>query len=148
MAANYAGWLHQRYDKGAAGRYRLEGFAAELPRVFEGGAVAAAGGRGMEPSGGAPGAAWRADRLISPVAIIYPLNGDRYVLGGRAETLEVVLKAVSRAPLKTVTWFLDGEEAAATGPPYETTLKLGRGHHRLTVSTPDGLGDSVEVQVQ
>jgi len=39
-------------------------------------------------------------------------------------------------------------EAATLGPPYETTLDLGRGHHRLLVVGPDGLGAAVEVQIQ
>jgi penicillin-binding protein 1C len=158
MSANYAGWLRQRFEKGAAGRYRLEGFDAELPRVFGGRvedppnspAAAPTGPRrvslGLSPA--QLGAGPSRDEVVSPLAIVYPLHGDRYLLGPRAESLEVILKAVSQAPLKSVTWFVDGEEAVTTGPPYETALKLGRGRHRLTVASPEGLGDSVEVQIQ
>jgi len=140
------------------GRYRLAGLDPDLPKLFRnpvspGEAVpvtplpphgkvtlglnlAEANSRLPAP-GGEP-----------PLTIAYPLNGDRYMLGPQAETLPISLKVISRAPFKSVTCFVDGREAAALGPPYETTLELGRGRHRLTVVGPDGLGDSVEVSLQ
>ena len=66
----------------------------------------------------------------------------------RAEVIRVISKALCRDPLKAVTWFVDGREVAATGPPYELPLDLSRGRHRLTVVGPGGQGDAVEVTVQ
>ena len=57
----------------------------------------------------------------------------------------MISKALCRDPLKAVTWFVDGREVAATGPPYELPLDLSRGRHRLTVVGPGGQGDAVEV---
>jgi penicillin-binding protein 1C len=158
MPTNFAGWLHQRFEKKAVGRYRLAGFDPELPRVFQDQAASPPNTRSSIPfapkrvslgrSPAEPTPAVPPTEAVSPLAIIYPLNGDCYLLDPRAESLEVVLKAVSRAPVPSVTWFLNGREALTTGPPYETSLRLGRGRHLLTVVGPDGLGDSVEVHIQ
>ena len=43
---------------------------------------------------------------------------------------------------------MDGREQGPTGPPYELTLNLDRGRHRLMVVGPDGRGDAVEVSVE
>lgn len=158
MPTTFAGWLHQRYSQGGVGRYRLAGFDPDLPRVFQNpdsaedavpvvplpphGKVTL----GLNPAGGnfrSPAAAGE-----PPLTIAYPLNGDRYLLAPQAETLPINLKVISRTPLKSVTCFVDGREVATIGPPYETTLKLGRGRHRLTVVGPDSLGDAVEVVLQ
>jgi penicillin-binding protein 1C len=158
MPTNFAGWLRQRFEKKAMGRYRLADFDAELPQVFQDqganpksspAAIPYAPAKvslGRSPAelspAPPPGAA------VSPLTITYPLNGDRYLLAPRSESLEVAVKAVSQAPVPAVTWFLNGREALTTGPPYETTLRLGRGRHRLTVTGPDALGDSIEVHIQ
>jgi membrane carboxypeptidase/penicillin-binding protein PbpC len=62
--------------------------------------------------------------------------------------VRLTLKAVAVVPLAAVTWLVDGREVGTAGPPYEITLSLGRGRHRLAVVGPDGRGDSVDVQVQ
>lgn len=82
------------------------------------------------------------------LTIAYPLDGDRFILEPQMESKAISLKAIARAPLRSVTWFLDGREAATLGPPYEATLELSRGRHRLKVVGPDGLGEVVEVQLQ
>ena len=82
------------------------------------------------------------------LTIAYPLDGDRFMLEPQMESKAIPLKAMARAPLRSVTWFVDGREAATLGPPYETTLELSRGRHRLMVVGPDGLGEVVEVQLQ
>ena len=82
------------------------------------------------------------------VSISYPLGGDRFLLLGGAESLRLTLKADCRAPFPAVTWFVDGQEQTATGPPYELPLDLPRGRHRLMVVGPDGRGDTVEVSVE
>jgi penicillin-binding protein 1C len=82
------------------------------------------------------------------VTITAPLDGDRFLLPPGRETVALSLKAACRAPFHRVTWFVNGREYAATGPPYEVSLNLGRGRHRLTVVGPDGLGDNLEMSVE
>ncbi len=153
MPTNFAGWLHQRFEKGEAGRFRLADFDQDLGKTFRG-PVAAAPEVGARS--GRPGPLSDL-RLQSPapdrglalrVSISYPLAGDRYQLPPRAEAIRLTGKALCRDPLKTITWFVDGREVAATGPPYELPLELSRGRHRLTVVGPGGQGDAVEVVVQ
>jgi penicillin-binding protein 1C len=82
------------------------------------------------------------------VSITAPLPGDRFLVPPGQDAVTLSLKAACRAPFPQVTWFIDGREYAATGPPYELSLPLGRGRHRLTVIGPDGLGDNLEVSVE
>ena len=160
MPANYAGWLHQRYEKGGEGRFRLADFDQDLGKTFQGpvpadpkagahrrrGGALVLGRPPTPPMGGYPHA--RDGGLGLRVSISYPLPGDRFLLAPRAEVIRVISKVLCRDPLKAVTWFVDGREVAATGPPYELPLTLSRGHHRLTVVGPGGQGDAVEVMVQ
>jgi penicillin-binding protein 1C len=160
MPANYAGWLHQRFEHGGEGRFRLAGFDPDLKQTFQGPVAAdfknAAPPRRRgdpvvldRPTPVAPGdhPATR-DGLARGVSISYPLAGDRFLLAPGAETIRVISKALCRDALQAVTWFVDGREVAATGPPYELPLDLSRGRHRLTVVGPGGQGDAVEVAVQ
>ena len=161
MPANYAGWLHQRFQKGGEGRFRLADFDQDLRKTFQapvaadsrsaaqprhGGDALVLGLQSPPPAGGSPPA--RDGGLALRVSISYPLPGDRFLLTSRAEVIRVISKALCRDPLKAVTWFVDGREVAATGPPYELPLDLSRGRHRLTVVGPGGQGDAVEVVVQ
>ena len=161
MPANYAGWLHQRFEKGGEGRFRLADFDQDLGKTFQRPVVAdpragspprrgralvlgrpdgAPGGRVTPPPGTA---AWR---LGSASATRCP--GTGFCCRLASEVIRVTSKALCRDPLKAVTWFVDGREIAATGPPYELPLDLSRGRHRLTVVGPGGQGDAVEVVVQ
>jgi penicillin-binding protein 1C len=161
MPTDFAGWLHQRYEAGREGRFRLAHFDPNLQKTFRApvaasvlpvapqrrpGAVLIAGP--PAPFNGAAPAYTRPDGLALRVSLIYPLNGDRYLLPPGAESVRVTAKALCREPFHHLSWFVDGREAAATGPPYELPLKLPRGRHRLTVVGPGHLGDSVEVSVQ
>ncbi len=150
MPAPYAGWLHQRFEKGGEGRFRLADFDQDLRKTFQGSGTARGAPARREKAGltlgeptpsPGPGLALR-------VSISYPLDGDRYLLGPYNETIRLTSKARCRDPLQSVTWFVDGKEIAATGPPYELPLDLPRGRHRLTVVGPGGQGDAVEVVVQ
>ncbi|MDD2904592.1 MAG: transglycosylase domain-containing protein, partial [Syntrophales bacterium] len=149
----YAGWLEERHEHGAAGRYRLAGFDANLDRAFRLGLAAglpfrtnshppAAGSGG----GGYPGSG--ALREGGRVSILYPLPGDRFLVAPQREEVEITLKARCRAAVPQVSWFVDGREVGAVGPPYQLQVPLPRGRHRLTALGPDGLGDTVEVSVQ
>ena len=161
MPANYAGWLHQRFENGGEGRFRLAGFDPNLGQTFQ--APVTADFKGAAPPRrrgdplvlGRPTPSHLGDHhtsrdggLVLGVSISYPLAGDRFLLAPGAELIRVISKALCRDPLQAVTWFVDGREVAATGPPYELPLDLSRGRHRLTVVGPGGQGDAVEVVVQ
>jgi hypothetical protein len=93
------------------------------------------------------------DYLPSPghaplISITYPFSGDRFLLLKGNETLRLILKADCRLPFPAITWFVNGQEQAATGPPYELALELARGRYRLAAVGPDGRGDAVEVSVE
>jgi penicillin-binding protein 1C len=161
MPVNYAGWLHGRFEKGGEGRFRLADFDQDLQKTFQApeaadlrtGVHSHARGRALvsgsfEPSLAESYPAARDDGLALRVSISYPLPGDRFLLAGEAEVIRVISKAQCRASLKALTWFVDGREIAATGPPYELPVELSRGRHRITVVGPGGQGDSVEVAVQ
>ncbi len=92
--------------QGGVGRYRLADFDADLPKVFqeEGNVAVSPSPRGKVTLGRpqehpAPTAA------EPPLTISYPLDGDRFLLEPQAESLSLSLKAVSRTPLRSVTWF-------------------------------------------
>jgi penicillin-binding protein 1C len=160
MPTPFAGWLKKRHGKGGEGRFRLAGFSLDLDRVFPTGedvrrpSPLIAGHSGKVSLGRAPvgGKRWQ-HRPPTPgqapaVSITYPLSGDHFLLPPGAESLRLTLKADCRVPFPRVTWFVNGREEAATGPPYEIILNLARGCHRLTAVGPDGLGDAVEVMVE
>jgi len=154
----YAGWLQERHEKGAEGRYRLAGFDPDLNRVFNPGGAAPAPPLEARPTltgrmavQGAP--AWVQPASPDPqegvrVSIVYPLAGDRFLLTPQKEGVEVTLKALCRAREEKVSWFVDGREVGSVGPPYQLMVPLPRGRHSLTALGPDGLGDTVEVTVQ
>jgi hypothetical protein len=160
MPTSFAGWLHQRYEKGGEGRFRLADFNQDLRTTFQGPRAPAPqpGALALGPKtaiGGLPTASLstgpasvRADGLALRVSLSYPLNGDRYLLPPQAEVVRLTSKALCREPLRKINWFVDGREVAATGPPYELPLELPRGRHRITVVGPGNQGDSVEVSVQ
>jgi penicillin-binding protein 1C len=161
MPTDFAGWLHQRFKKGGEGRFRLADFDQDLRNTFQGPVAAGPNPPGRHQrskavviaglhtafSGNVPNPG-RADGLTFQVSINSPLNGDRYLLPPCSEVVRVTSKALCREPFKKINWFVDGREVAATGPPYELPLELGRGRHRITVVGPGSQGDSVEVFVQ
>jgi penicillin-binding protein 1C len=161
LTTPYAGWLHQRYAEGGQGRFRLSGFDENLAQLFQDTGENAAGAPAPQPkSGRTPqGLASPSRTSRSPVgfpgpergplvAIQYPLNGDCFLLQPPADELRLTVKAVCHVPFQRVTWILDGQEVAATGPPYEVSLELARGRHRLMAVGPDGIGDTISVVIQ
>jgi penicillin-binding protein 1C len=161
MPTNFAGWLHQRYEKGGEGRFRLAEFDQDLRNTFQDPVPAApdpprqshrshaavVAGLPSAFNGTVP-ASSRTEGLALRVSISSPLNGDRFLLPPRSEVVRVTSKALCREPFKKINWFVDGREVAATGPPYALPLELSRGRHRITVVGPGSQGDSVEVFVQ
>ena len=148
----FAGWLHDRFEQGGTGRFRLADFDPDLPKVFQGQAASGSGVPVSPPPKGKVIIGSRKPRAVPAgephLSIAYPLDGDRFMLEPQMESKAIPLKAIARTPLRSVTWFVDGREAVTLGPPYETTLELSRGRHRLMVVGPDGLGEVVEVQLQ
>jgi len=83
-----------------------------------------------------------------PIAIAYPLPGDRFVLG-RGEVPKLIrLEAIASRPLPYVDWFIDGLHFARARPPYHAYWNLERGKHNLTVVSPDRQGESIEIVVE
>jgi penicillin-binding protein 1C len=161
LSTPYAGWLRQRYVRGGEGRFRLAGFDENLEGLFPDAEEKLAAAPPPQAPGGrvtlGPAASGRlglaqtrfpAPGPGAPVTIQYPLNGDHFLLQPPAEELHLTVKAACHVPFPRVTWILDGKEVGVTGPPYEVTLELGRGRHRLMVVSPDGIGDAVTVGVQ
>lgn len=161
LTTPFAGWLRQRYARGIEGRFRLAGFNENLARLFPGDQKSASTAAAPSPRPGrwhlglaAPSPTRPAPAPVSTpgpellVTIQYPLHGDRFLLQPPAKELRLTAKAVCQVPLPKVTWILDSQEVAATGPPYEITLQLGRGRHRLMAIGPNGLADTVTVVVQ
>ncbi len=160
MPTHFAGWLKKRHGQRGEGRYRLAGFPLDLDKVFprgqESGQTPAAliGHQGRISLGLAAVGAKQVGPSLPPqdqapmVSIAYPFSGDRFLVLPGAEALRLTLKADCRLPFPAITWFVNGQEEAATGPPYELTLDLPRGRHRLMAVGPDGMGDAVEVMVE
>ncbi|MCL4502824.1 MAG: penicillin-binding protein 1C [Deltaproteobacteria bacterium] len=152
LPASFAGWLHDRFEEGGTGRFRLADFDPDLPKVFQDKAPSGSSLNVSPPSRGKVIIGSRKPVAVPAgephLTIAYPLDGDRFMLEPQMESKAIPLKAIARTPLRSVTWLVDGVEAATLGPPYETTLELSRGRHRLMAVGPDGLGDVVEVQLQ
>lgn len=160
LSTPYAGWLRQRFVEGGEGRYRLAGFDRDLGRLFPGEnqlapAVPVALGPGdkatlgLSPAGGgSPPVPSLSPGKESIVTIVYPLEGDRFLVEPQADTVRLTVKASCRVPFQKVVWFLDRQEVAATGPPYEVSLEVGRGLHRLMAVGADGIGDVITLAVQ
>jgi penicillin-binding protein 1C len=161
MPTRFAGWLHDRFEHQGTGRFRLAGFDPDLARTFQEPDHPQAKTPAQNPGGGKVSLGQNptiylhntllpalAAHQVPQVTIDSPLNGDRFLVPPGQEKVILALRAACRSPFPQVTWFVDGREYAATGPPYELSLPLGRGRHRLTVIGPDGLGDNLEVAVE
>jgi penicillin-binding protein 1C len=160
LATPFAAWLNQRFAQAGAGRYRLAGFSTDLQETFHGSSSATYRvATTLRPDDkitlGAEATPltrpFIAQRFLSGeplVTVIYPLNGDRFLLEPQGHGLKLTLKAICQEPVPEVAWFVDGWQAGVTGPPYELMVDLSRGRHRLTVVGPGRVGDEVEVVVQ
>lgn len=160
MPTPFAGWLQKRHHKGGEGRFRLADFSVDLERVFPHRALVSPTQTSTQTykgrvTLGLPAADRDRVKLRAPapeqaptVTIAYPLSGDRFLLPPGADSLRLTAKASCQRPFPSITWFINGREQADTGPPYEVTLNLTRGRHRLMAVGPDGLGEVVEVGVE
>ncbi len=158
LPAPYAGWVHDRSGRGSAGRFGVEGeVPSPDPAAGSGLRAAVVGGR-KAPARTASGA-WILEEeppFLPPppgreagVRILYPLEGDRFLLGGRGRGDTVIrLSADCQRVVPTLTWFVDGREVATVGPPYRTEWTLTRGEHSVSAVAPDHTGDRVTIFVE
>lgn len=144
LPTSFAGWLHGKYQKGDSGRYRLDGFSQSLERTFN-------------PSGNklrvfnsrtVPEYSSRTPGYRKGVRIVNPIDGDTYVSILEQRKKQIIMKARTEIPLEKVTWYVDGEEYATVGPPYEVAWTLSKGNHTLTVTGPDHFGDTVNIFIE
>ncbi|MFP5211807.1 MAG: hypothetical protein ACLGPL_00365, partial [Acidobacteriota bacterium] len=156
LPASYAGWLHDRFMKGAEGRFRLEGFDSNLEKTFS---VKKADGANEEPvqatllTGPVTIAGDSAPRHLPvpgarghSLSIVSPLDGDRYILDRPGSA--ITLRAAPEKPIGEVVWFVDGVEFASTPPPYSVKWPLARGRHTILAVGPDNTGGSVGIVVE
>ena len=139
LPAEYAGWVHSRHLSGNAGLYRLRGYDRNLDRAF--GPPGPSQGRkesSIKPKNISPGR--------QRITITQPLEGDRFVSGGRE--VNIALKAVLSRPAPEVTWFIDGIQQAVTGPPFHLSWPAPRGPHRITALASGGQAASVSIVVE
>jgi penicillin-binding protein 1C len=167
LPARYAGWLHERYERGTEGRYRLMGFDHDLDKAFRTqsgedkisreapeGRVAGAKLQvlnhqvtlGQPADDGGPRPGTPASRCHA--SIIYPLDRDHFLLDPTTSAQTITLKALSDEPLQQLTWFVDGVEYARSAPPYEAEWELVPGRHHLTVTGDGCVGDGIAVEVE
>ena len=147
LPARYAGWLENRHAEGRESRYRLAGVTPDLDRLFvpppEVRPVPYEGpvriGAPEDVPAGAP---------ESELRILYPLDGDRYILSPGEESIPLRLEAAAEIAVERVEWFVDGEEVGAAGPPYTLLWEAGRGRHRVMAVDGNGFGRSIEVTVE
>lgn len=155
LPPSFAAWLRQRHRLKGEGRFRLAGFSPDLDKVFGQSAffppgtppVSSRGGQGVSGAVATPSTPPLPGQ-VAPIRIFSPLAGDRFVLPPGVESLSLTLKAECRLPYPLLSWFVNGREEGRSGPPYELTLSFPRGRHRISAHGPEGLGDSVEIEVE
>lgn len=147
LPAPFAPWLATQRGRGLGARFRLDG--GQLPSPLTGVSLTA------PPTGPVSISAFSPP--VSPwpegaprVEITSPLRVDRYVLDPTRPASEQLLRfhvEVSR-PVERITWYVDGVELAAPGPPYGVEWPLQRGIHRIVAACPDGTADAVTLTVE
>ncbi|MBI5745424.1 MAG: penicillin-binding protein 1C [Nitrospirae bacterium] len=145
----YASWIYDKQRRGLAGNYRLKGDPDELGELLH-----------DEPADVSPpsnhysigsrdmGIKERRHNLDNAIRIRYPLPDDRFILEKGNPDQLIKLEAVSDKPVRYVDWFIDGKPYKRTGAPYHVYWKPERGRHRITVSTPEDIGDSIQIKVE
>lgn len=165
LPTTYAGWLHDRNERGAIGSYRLDGFSNDLASVFDAlpdtfdpfadrpsirihkqgtsGDV-----RSAKQQGNTGSLAKKSGNMqTARVRITYPHPDDRFVLAEMADNA-IKLQSMVSAPIPYIDWFIDGVHESRTPPPYQMKWTLQRGRHRIMAVGPDRKGDAVEIVVE
>jgi penicillin-binding protein 1C len=177
LGTPYAGWVYDRKEKGLSSPYSLAASHEGGPSQFSD-PWAAVGGeeathvvnvRGTmspppDPQAVLPPSPIPSGRVSiggeavtggligqdpdEGVKILYPLDGDHFVLEAGKKPQVVSLEARVGSPADAIAWFVDGVEYARTGPPYRTHWPLARGGHRISALGADGWGDEVQIHVE
>lgn len=147
LPAPFAPWLATQRGRGLGARFRLDD--PQAPSPLTGVALTS------PPTG--PVSIEAFSLPVSPwpegaprIEITSPLRVDRYVLDPTRPSSEQRLRfhvEVSR-PVERITWYVDGVELAAAGPPYGAEWPLQRGVHRIVAVCPDGTADAVTLTVE
>ncbi len=178
LATPYAGWLFDRNQSGAAGRFRIDGFGDDLAKVFHdpwqkltaeattplvrqknppatvaaspltAGAASSGGHFQVGRDAGAAGPSQAQGNGANSVRIVYPLDQDRFVVNRAASNQLIKLRAVSDRPVPYIDWYVNGVLYERTGPPYQTYWPLVPGRYRITAADPASSGDAVSVRVE
>ena len=82
------------------------------------------------------------------IRIVYPLDGDRFVMNRQERNQIIKLQAIVARSVPYVDWFLNGKFLKRTGPPYQAYWPLEEGRHHITAVLPTNVGDSVRVSVE
>jgi len=166
LPTTYAGWLHDRNERGAIGSYRLEGFSSDLASVFNA-TPDTSDPFADRPSirvrrRGTTGDVRNAKQLgnlrflakplsnniqTALVRITYPHPDDRFILAEMADNT-IKLQSMVSAPIPYIDWFIDGVHESRTAPPYQIKWTLQKGRHRIMAVGPDRKGDAVEIIVE
>lgn len=178
LSPAYAGWLYDRNRTGSAGRFRLSGFGDDLNSVFydpwEGAGLerepgirarniqaaksrlssseesvqAQAAGHFKIGTTGPAASGIASAPSDAEIKIIYPLEGDRFVLSRHERNQAIKLQAVVARSVPYVDWFMNGKLFKRTGPPYQAVWQMEEGKYRITAVMPSNIGDSVLVTVE
>ena len=136
LPSQYATWLHDKYQKGIEGNYRLAGFSKDLAKTFQKkNKIHTNIRRGYIDTN-------------SSIHISSPVHGEIYILDPSEDNYEIELVASSNLPINEITWYIDGREHGRVGPPYKTKWLLSQGTHTITAVGPDHSGDSIELEVR
>ncbi len=136
LPSHYARWLYKRYRTGDQGRFRLAGFNPDLKRVFA---------AGNEPRV-AHATASQPER--TSVRIISPAADTRYLLCADPDPPTIHFEAEVDGKVPVTRWFVDGFEAAVSGPPYSFQWKAVPGRHSILVETPEHIADQIDIIIE
>jgi hypothetical protein len=170
LAAPYAAWLFAKNRAGAEGRFRLDGFGDDLRTVFDDPWDAAGDDTGgpvvrmrnqpektATPVGGEGDVGRRflisgdngpAGGEESGLAIVYPLDHDRFVANLFSGPSVITLQATVSRPVPYVDWYVNGVAYKRTGPPYQAAWRLEQGRYVIFAVDPSNRGDRVQVSVE
>ncbi|MGC9195894.1 MAG: penicillin-binding protein 1C [Syntrophobacteraceae bacterium] len=162
----YVGWLHERFKKDEQGRFALQGFGANLEEIFQKGTGGKEKGRrSPRPENGLVTIAPESEdplagliRFVASqepgsmekpckIAIVSPLDGDRFVIDPSQKRKTIEFSAVADKPMKEVVWFVNGVQYAVSPPPYTVQWRLERGRYTITAVAPDKTAGSVNISV-
>lgn len=174
LPLKYAGWLYEKNKKGIAGNNKLFGFEEDLDRVFQKEsdksfnlpAINVKGETRLKDEGiekeqniignshhsiGSNIDFFRYNTFSEQdnyVKIIYPLNGDRYIIDKDFQDQVLDLQVIVEKPVDHVKWYIDGIEYAEVKPPFQANWELEKGLHRFTAIDSFNNADEIQIMVE